>query len=173
MSKYSSERELIMQWYDDYSVLLFKYIAKMIKDVYQAEDLTQETFTKTYEYIISGKDVIYPKTFLFRVAHRLTVDYIRKQKPIHIAKDLFLKDSRPLTESIMEIREDSKELYQAIESLKTSYRQVIILRKIEEFSIKETAVILNWSESKVKSTLFRALNALENKLIIGGYINET
>lgn len=161
-----------MQWYDEYSDLLVKYIAKMIKDGYQAEDIMQETFLKAYQYVQENK-IDYPKTFLFRIAHNLTVDHIRKQRPIDIVKDLFQKDSRPSTEAILEIREESKELYQAIQALKPSYRQIIILRKIEEFSISETATILNWSESKVKSTLFRATDALEKQLLKGGYTHET
>lgn len=167
-------RELIAEWYDEYSVSLFKYIIKMSRDAYQAEDLTQETFIRAHEYIAKGREINYPKTFLYRIAHNLTIDYIRKQAPIQMIKDFFLnrKDKRPSTEAVFQVREDVKELYEALQKLKPSYRQVIILRKIEEFSIKETAEILNWSESKVKSTLFRALPVLEAKLIKGGYINE-
>lgn len=172
MSHIADKRELIMEWYDEYSVLLIKYLAKMLNDSYQAEDLMQETFVKAYQYVLN-KEIEYPKTFLFRIAHNLAVDHIRKQSPIQMVKDLILKDSSPSTESILEIREESRELYDAIRALKPSYREVIILRKIEEFSIKETATILNWSEGKVKSTLFRATKALEKQLQKGGYVNET
>ncbi|WP_229733694.1 sigma factor-like helix-turn-helix DNA-binding protein [Compostibacillus humi] len=47
-----------------------------------------------------------------------------------------------------------------------------MLRKLKEFSTKETAQILNWSESKVKMTLKRALDKLENDLIREGLANE-
>lgn len=168
-------RERINQWYDEYSDPLFKYILKMIKDVQQAEDLTQDTFVKAYKYILANKEVSYPKTFLYRTAHNVTIDHIRKQAPIQIMKDIFTnkKDPRPSVESVIEIRESSRELYEALTTLKPGYRQVIMLRKIEEFSIRETADILNWPESKVKTTLFRALRALENQLSKGGMTNET
>ena len=167
-------QQLIIQWYDQYSMPLFKYIVKMIKDVQQAEDLTQDTFMKAYKYISTKKEVTYPKTFLYRTAHNLTIDHIRKHAPIQMMKDFFTnkKDPGPSVESIIEVREASKELYTALLALKTSYRQVIILRKIEAFSIRETAHILNWSESKVKTTLFRGLQALENELDKGGVMNE-
>ncbi|MBO1914946.1 RNA polymerase sigma factor, partial [Microvirga sp. 3-52] len=92
-----------------------------------------------------------PKTWLFSIAHNNTIDYIRKQKPIKIFQEIFqtLKDSAPLTEDILEVRESSIELYKALSRLKSSYREVIILRKIKEFSIRETSEILNWSEGKV------------------------
>ncbi|MDY0409595.1 sigma factor-like helix-turn-helix DNA-binding protein [Paracerasibacillus soli] len=47
-----------------------------------------------------------------------------------------------------------------------------MLRKIKELSIKETAEILNWSESKVKVTLFRGLHALKRQMIKEGYEHE-
>jgi RNA polymerase sigma-70 factor (ECF subfamily) len=49
---------------------------------------------------------------------------------------------------------------------------VIILRKVKDFSIYETAMILGWSESKVKSTLFRAIQAFEKEMLKEGLLNE-
>jgi RNA polymerase sigma-70 factor (ECF subfamily) len=104
----------------------------------------------------------------------VAIDYLRKQKPIQKLQDFFTrqKDSKLSTESIVEIKEESLEIYSVLSQLKTSYRQVIMLRKINRFSIQETAQILGWSESKVKSTLHRAIKKLEKKLVEGGVINE-
>lgn len=41
--------------------------------------------------------------------------------------------------------------------LKDSYKQVIILRHVNQLTVKEVASVLGWSESKVKTTDFRAL----------------
>lgn len=157
---------IIIEWYDAYSMAIFKYIMKLIKDPQQAEDLTQDTFIKAYTYLSTNKAVDYPKTFLYRVAHNLTVDYLRKQKPIQLMKDFFSnqKDPGPSVESIVAIRESSEALYDTLNTLKLSYRRVIILRKIEEFSTQETAHILGWSETKVKSTLSRGMKALKKHL---------
>ncbi|MUV38222.1 RNA polymerase sigma factor SigX [Lentibacillus sp. JNUCC-1] len=165
----------ITEWYDDYSLSLFKYILKMIHDAQQAEDLTHDTFIKAYTYVMKGKEVTYPKTFLYRTAHNLTIDHIRKHKPIQMIKDFFSnrEDPGPSVEKLVEIRESSQELFSALSRLKPNYRQVIILRRIEVFSVKETAEILDWSESKVKSTLFRGLQKLEEELQKGGVMNET
>jgi len=163
-------QEQIIEWYNNYSLALYKYILKIIKDTQQAEDLTQDTFMKAYTYITRGKDVTYPKTFLYRIAHNLTIDYIRKNKPVQMIKDFFTnkEDPQPSVEAIIESQESSKELFDALSVLKMNYRQVIILRKVEEFSIRETAEILNWSENKVKSTLYRGLKALANEIDKGG-----
>jgi RNA polymerase sigma-70 factor (ECF subfamily) len=73
---------------------------------------------------------------------------------------------------MIQIKESSYELYKALGAIKDSYREVIILRKIKEFSIEETAEVLGWSESKVKSTLYRAIPVLETQLLKEGYLHE-
>jgi RNA polymerase sigma-70 factor (ECF subfamily) len=55
-------------------------------------------------------------------------------------------------------------LQQAIQSLKPTYRSIVILRGINEFSIKETATILQCNEANVKVDYHRALKVLRKKL---------
>ena len=146
----------------------------MVKDYQQAEDLTHDTFVKAYLYYDSFKNHSSEKTWLFSIAHNLTVDFLRKRKPAMFFKEVFLfqKDNTPLPEEVIQIKEESYEIYKAIGELKDTYRKVIILRKIKDFSIEDTAKILSWSESKVKSTLFRAIPALKKQLIKEGYISD-
>lgn len=165
---------LVIEWYDEYSKAIFKYILKLIKDAEEAEDLTQETFIKAYTYLSEHKRIDYPKTFLYRIAYHLTIDHTRKHKPIRVAKDFFSyqKDPGPSVEHIVEVRESSYILYEALDVLKPAYKKVIILREIEAFSVRETSEVLGWSESKVKSTLFRAKKVLKKHLIKEGVIDD-
>lgn len=146
----------------------------MIHDYQMAEDLTHDTFIKAYKNHHTFQHKAQPKTWLFSIAHNLTIDYIRKQKPLRILQEIFTakKTSVPSPDDIVEIRESSIQLYRALSKLKSSYREVIILRKIKEFSIRETSEILNWSEGKVKTTLYRAIPALEKELLKEGYPHE-
>jgi RNA polymerase sigma-70 factor, ECF subfamily len=164
----------VLEWYEQFHESIFKYIYMMIQDYQSAEDLRHETFLKAYIHYDSFRGNSNPKTWLFSIAHNITVDYIRKRKPLTILQDvlLFKKDLKPLPEEIVEIKESSQQLYNVLAKLKDSYREVIILRKIKEFSIEETSIILGWSESKVKSTLFRAIQALEKKLLKEGILSE-
>jgi len=164
----------IVEWYTQFNQTIFKFILLMVKDYQQAEDLTHETFVKAYKYHHTFKRDSSVKTWLFSVAHNVTIDYIRKQKPIRLFKEVFTskKDPNPLPEQIVQMKESSLELYEALANLKESYREVIILRKIKGFSIEETSKILDWTESKVKSTLNRALPALEKQLSKEGFVYE-
>lgn len=66
----------------------------------------------------------------------------------------------------MNIHEAWKVLQAALLTLKPDHRNVVILRGLKEYSIKETAEILYWKESKVKVDYHRALNLLKKKLMI-------
>jgi len=168
------KKEEIADWYDQHSKSILSFILLMVKDYQQAEDLTHDTFVKAYLYYDSFKHHSSEKTWLFSIAHNLTVDFLRKRKPVLFFKEYFLlqKDNNLLPEEVFQIKEESHELYRTLGELKDTYRKVIILRKIKNFSIEDTAKILGWSESKVKSTLSRAIPALKKQLIKEGYWNE-
>lgn len=67
----------------------------------------------------------------------------------------------------VEFNEMEQFIHEAISKLKPNFRAVIILRGINEFSVKETADILQCSESKVKVDYHRALKDLKRKMNIG------
>ncbi|MGF7127341.1 RNA polymerase sigma factor (sigma-70 family) [Natronobacillus azotifigens] len=62
------------------------------------------------------------------------------------------------------MNEQLKVIHRSLMNMKYQYRQVIILRKLNQLSIKESAKVLGWPESKVKTTLHRALKELEGRL---------
>ncbi|KOS68867.1 RNA polymerase subunit sigma-24 [Lysinibacillus contaminans] len=165
------EKEDLASWFDNYGETILTYILLMVRDYQQAEDLTQETFMKAYRNKQSFSRQSSIKTWLFSIAHNTTIDYLRKKHPLQHFLGLTTKeiDHQALPEQVVALSIQNEELYQAVQKLKHTYRQVILLRKIKEFSTQETAEILNWSESKVKMTLKRALSDLKSELIKGGY----
>lgn len=71
-----------------------------------------------------------------------------------------------LPEVVVERNAENEKLYDALQQIKWNYREVIVLRYIEEYSVKETAMILNCSEVKVKNNTARGLKALRE--LLGG-----
>lgn len=168
------ENEEITGWFDAYGESILTYIVMMVKDYQQAEDLTQETFIKAYRNQQQFEGRASVKTWLFSIAHNVTKDHFRKKHPLQhfLGLSAAEMDWRPLPEQIAELHDQQEQLYRAIQQLKPTYRHVIILRKVKEFSTAETADILDWSESKVKMTLKRALAELKNELMKRGGTNE-
>ena len=67
------------QIYEDYFDRIFSYIAARIGNRFDAEDLTEEVFLKALKSIGSFKwQGISIGAWLFRIAHNITVDHLRK-----------------------------------------------------------------------------------------------
>ncbi|WP_235864046.1 RNA polymerase sigma factor [Sutcliffiella halmapala] len=165
----------IGEWYQQYSNQIFRYILVMVGERQQARDLMQETFINAFKYIKDFRGEASPKTWLYRIARNVTIDYQRKKNPIYYLVDSFspIKSHQSTPEEFLELGEDIQQLYIALSKLKKDYREVIILRKIKEFSIKETSIILDWKESRVKTMLHRGLLELREQMVKEGYTSET
>lgn len=154
------------QLYEEYSDKVYSYLLLLTGKKETAEDLTQETFLKVYKHIhqFNGNSQIF--TWLVKIARNVAIDYLRRGNRLRFfALDKFpVQACEPSPVEIIVKGEKTTLLYNAIRSLKLSYQEVLILRKIKEFSIKETAMILGWSENKVKITTSRAMAALKKEL---------
>lgn len=155
--------------YEQYMPSVYRYIFLLVRNKEIAEDLTQDTFMKVYTHLQTFSNHASIHTWIIQIARNTTYDYFRKNK----WSSLFaLKDGQVeqviSSEQIILVKQETYQLYDAIASLKREYQEVIILRKINELSIDETARILGWTENKVKAKQQRALKKLKEKLEMEG-----
>ena len=75
-----------------------------------------------------------------------------------------LRDWREIPSEAVEREEVRKLILQAVEELPDIYRQVFLLRDVEELNINETAKVLNLSIPSVKVRLHRARMMLQKRL---------
>lgn len=150
-----------------YSDAVYRYILLLVRQKETAEDLTQDTFYKAFRSVDSYRGEAAELTWLIRIARNVTYDHFRRKRIIAFFPFDDNKNERKSekTPELVTLRkEEAEELYTAIGELKRDYQDVLILRKIQEYPIKDTAFILNWTEAKVKTKLSRALEALKREL---------
>lgn len=159
--------------YETYHHSLFQFLFYMVRNRQIAEELVQEVYIKVLNSYSSFKGDSSEKTWLYSIARHVGVDWIRSQNR---KKRKFLglfelsetenqfRDENPLPDEIVVEKEEMKEVYQKLGECSLDQQQVIILRYIESLSISETATILGWTESKVKTTQHRAIKALKERL---------
>lgn len=155
--------------YNQYSDDVYRYIFYMIRDPQAAEDLTQDAFVKVYRHLHTFKFKSNIKTWIFKISRNVTLDHLKKKKPATFSDPETLMnftahEQKSSIESIIH-SEEITALYSSMHNLKKEYREVLILRKINECSVRETASILRWSEDKVKSMTSRALIKLKEDLL--------
>lgn len=153
--------------YNKYHQDLFQFLIYMVKSREQAEDLVQEVYIRVLKSYSSFQGKSSEKTWLFSIAKNVAIDHFRKQKGwkgrLYDAFDWNtreIKDQQPLPEEEAIQNEQIRLLYACLDRCTRDQKMVIIMRYLNGFSIAETADVLDWTESKVKTTQHRALKVL-------------
>ncbi|HEX9664759.1 MAG TPA: RNA polymerase sigma factor [Patescibacteria group bacterium] len=148
--------------YDQYIDKIYRFIYFKVRTRQEAEDLTSEVFLKLWQKITNKAEVDNLNAYIYAIARNSVIDYYRQKST---DKEVALEELAELggdAETIGKITQasDVSQLMKAINSLKDEYREVILLRYIEELAIKEIALILNKSQGATRVLLHRALKTL-------------
>lgn len=155
---------------EKYTESLVKLAFTYTKNMYDAEDAVQNVFIKYYAKKPEFKSDEHLKAWLIRSVINQCKDFLKSSW----YKSLFIKYD-DLSETLAEmphITSEDSELIEAVLSLRPNYKSVIHLFYFEGYSIKETAKILNISESAAAKRLSRARNMIKEKLEKGKMKNE-
>ncbi len=136
---------------------IFGYIYRQLQGTAEVEDLVQKTFIRVYTRIDLYE---FPRSFrpwLYRIALNLCRDHWKSQD----RKRLLILDQKQSTtenvDSIFSKMETRSDLVAALHSLKSSYKEVLVLRFFQDLKIGEIADVLEIPEGTVKWRLFQAL----------------
>jgi RNA polymerase sigma-70 factor (ECF subfamily) len=167
-----------------FEVLIEKYrrpvIAFMFRSVHNqavAEELAQEVFLRIYRARASYRADAKFSTWLYRIATNLAVNHARDTKSERTAPTLNLDepdeesgsmpdvaDSHPTVEQDIMRRERLAAIRKIVMSLPERQRMAVLMHKYQNLDYKEIGRVLNLSESATKSLLFRAYEALRDRL---------
>ena len=156
--------------FDAYYEPLYRYIYRHIGVSLTAEDLAAEVFRSFLEELkIQRGPTTYLKAWLYRVAHNLIVDELRRN--IH-------REYEPLDEdrhaADPEVTEQVQQLtQQALQQLTDKQRTVLVLKYLQGLETEEIAQTLNLSIGTVKALQHRGLQAMRQHLKQIGILNET
>jgi len=147
-----------------------------MKNEADAEDVAQEAFVRTFRNLASFRAESKFSTWLISIALNEARTRLRRKMLVpmdsldtlpdevqHVSPAL-LRDWREIPSEVVERGEIRKLLQGAIALLPDIYRQVFLLRDVEEMNINETAAALNISVPSVKVRLHRARMMLQKQL---------
>lgn len=146
---------------------IFKYLFYLTNDNSLAEELVQETFFQAFKsiHLFQGKSKV--KTWLYKIAKHVHYKYINKN-PYTKSEEFSEKGEYAINyqtpEMIFQKKDKEKHLHELIMKLKEPYKQVVILRGLNELSFKEIGEILSESESWARVTFFRGKQKLQEIL---------
>lgn len=145
---------------------IYDYIIRRVGNRSDAEDLTMQVFASGLKAITNYEDRgISIKAWLYKIAHNAVVDHLRNQKHEVGIDEMVtgIADDTDVAEEML-FREDLRSISLLISTLPTAQAEVLILRFLKDFSVKETALFLNKKEVTVRALQFKGIKNLREKL---------
>ena len=135
-------------------------IVSVIRNSRDVDDVVQEVFFKAWRALPKFRADATVRTWLASIATNEALMLYRRERrqpPYDIASDVDTLASRAEPADVAVIRgEEARAIHEAIATLPVKYRQVVVLRDIEELSGLTTANRLKSTVPGVKTRLFRA-----------------
>jgi len=166
MSVIETEQQFL-KIYETYADAIYRHCYYRVSDKDRAKDFTQETFTRTWNYILKGTEIKNAKAFLYRVANNLIIDASRKKKEASL-DELQLNGFDPSSgfeerDKIHQVL-DGKNAKSMLRKLDSKYRKVIVMRYIDDLSPREIAEILGETVTTISVRVHRGLKKLREVL---------
>ncbi|MBI4085381.1 MAG: sigma-70 family RNA polymerase sigma factor [Candidatus Liptonbacteria bacterium] len=153
--------------YDHYQPKIYRFILIKIGRREDAEDLTHQVFLNAWQSISNYKDLGFPfSSWLYRIARNQVIDkYRTKKREIDIEKvEAEYFSDLGLNEESIEGKIRIELVMEAVKTLKQDYQDVLIMRFVEDLSIKEVAATIEKTEGAVKLMQHRAVKELKKIL---------
>jgi RNA polymerase sigma-70 factor (ECF subfamily) len=153
---------------------VYDLVFRLVRDSALAEDITQESFVKMWKHLDSYDTNRNFKTWIFRIAHNTTIDWLRKRKHKVFSDfnteegddfETTLVDDTPLPDELFEKKELAHTLEKALAKMSTSSRELLLLRLRENLTFEEVAEALDRPLNTIKSQYRRALILLKEYVL--------
>ncbi len=155
--------------FEETHMLVFRYIYGLHGGPVQAvEDLTADTFTRAWNarrrFEGSRSAAI---GWLLRIARNLVIDARRKEQFRGVPLDLaavIVHEPGMAPEERLVLQEQAGQLWQALQALPQERREMLVLRYMVGWRVKEIAKHLNIAENTVSQTIRRTLKKVRQNL---------
>ena len=159
-----------------YQRKLGRLLSRFVHDHAEIEDVTQETFLKAYRALpaFRGESAFY--TWLYRIGINTAKNALMaKGRRVPTSTKFDVDDTEPLEdaeilhdintpERLLHSKQIGETVHAAMESLPEELRNAIVLREIEGLSYEEIAEEMDCPIGTVRSRIFRAREAVADKL---------
>lgn len=166
-----SDEELMVNvakgYKSSYSIIVDRYLNKAISYTRKLspedfEDIVQLTFFKIWQRAkYYNVDKAKFSTWFYRILQNQAYDFLRKKKrerefTEEYQKELIISDVINLEEKLLKEKDNKDLIYLIIKELKNREQKVVILRYLEDMSIKECSNIMKCSEKAIEALLTRS-----------------
>jgi RNA polymerase sigma-70 factor (ECF subfamily) len=158
--------------YDHYQPMIYRFILVKVASREEAEDITHQVFLSAWQNVRTYKHRGHPfSSWLYQIARNQVIDHYRSKKSDAsldaIDPEYFIAPASMSSDLMMKL--DVEKVRRAVGDLKQDYQDVVIMRFIEDISLKETAAIMGKTEGAIKLIQHRAIKELQRLLGTNAY----
>jgi RNA polymerase sigma-70 factor (ECF subfamily) len=151
--------------YERYRDAIYRYCLARTGSSSDAEDLVSDVFLRAMRSLHRWRDEGVPfLAFLYRVARNAAIDRARRATP----GSLFTLVVEPRSDQDLEANaaraSDVDTVMQALRKIRPEYREVILLRSVEGYSVEEVARMLGKDKRAISNLQHRGLERLRREL---------
>lgn len=163
--KAKHDPEAFGEIYDEYAEKIYRFIYFKVASEQEAEDLSSEVFLKAWKYLIGEKPVKSIGALLYTIARNRVIDYYRQKKfEIEATEEMAKQVPEETSVTELEKKADLARVYKALGKLKDEYREIVVMRYLDDLSIAEIASIIQKTRNNVRVLLHRSVAALKDIL---------
>lgn len=162
------DRDAFLDAYDAYADDIYRFVFFKIGNKEDARDITSATFLKVWEYaqrnsFDNSKSL---RSFIYKIARNLVIDHYRNSSKIKTEKNSeelmaeIIDDKQDVLKTA-ELNSDIDIMKNSLNKLKEEYREIILMRFIDELSFSEISDITGKPVGNLRVLSFRALKALK------------
>jgi RNA polymerase sigma-70 factor, ECF subfamily len=145
-----------------YADNVYGYVCSIVRDEFEAEDVTQQIFAKLLTSLERYEPRVVPfSAWILRVAHNAAIDHVRARRPVPLEQvhppDAAADDARG--------RERFADLRLALDALPPEQRDVLVLRFLVGLTPREVAERIGRSEDAVHGLQHRGRRRLRNEML--------
>ena len=156
------QQQILTTAYHNYEKRLSVHAFYKVHDHAVSQDLVQDTFVKTWKYLVRGGKIDLMKAFLYHILNDLIVDEYRKHKAISLDV-LIEKGFEPKTNNsdyFLNIL-DGKAAIILIQQLPKNYQKVMQMKYVQGLTLKEMALVTGQSKNSLAVQMHRGLKKLK------------
>jgi RNA polymerase sigma-70 factor (ECF subfamily) len=162
------DKQAFIEIYNLYVDDIYRFIYFKVGHREEAQDISSDVFLKAWDYIVLNKvdKSKNLKALFYKIARNTVVDYYRSKRdtsPLDSLENTDLNDIKQDPQAITEIKHEYERILKLLNNIKEEYKEVIILKHINELSWDEISQALGKSKGSLRVLLHRATKALEEE----------
>lgn len=158
---------------DEHYKEIYRYCYRLLRNKEDAEDLVQDVFIKVDKLIKYKSEENLHKNYIYKIAHNLAIDKIRKDRLFSkIKNEKLILSYKDKTEDIYFENQINHEVEAILNRLKPQDKSLFILRVVEEMEYDQISKIMDKNPSALRKQFERCREKIIKEIEREEFLNE-